>query len=245
MLTKQEDSLIDLLRQVKEILDKHNIEFWLDSGTLLGAVRNEKFIPWDHDVDLAIWQEVMTASVKTSITRDLRSRGFKVYCFYNHMTTKKVESLVDITFYWQIGKNAIFPRLIETNLVSKFLSLFSMILQAPYEHEVNFQLSHFLYNFVKGILVVISRSLPYWFRKPLAKILEVLYKKIGIKDVSWEIPDDYFKDLSTIKFYGMDFKVPSNTQKYLAYRYGENWKIPKRNWETNINDGAVVSFQQR
>ncbi len=31
-----ENNLIYLLHQLKEVLDEHNIEFWLDCGTLLG-----------------------------------------------------------------------------------------------------------------------------------------------------------------------------------------------------------------
>ena len=47
-------SLIDLMKKTVKFLDDHNITYWLDSGTLLGACRNGKFIPWDDDVDLAI-----------------------------------------------------------------------------------------------------------------------------------------------------------------------------------------------
>lgn len=47
-------SLIDLMEKTVKFLDDNKITYWLDSGTLLGACRNEKFIPWDDDVDLAI-----------------------------------------------------------------------------------------------------------------------------------------------------------------------------------------------
>ena len=47
-------SLLNLMDKTIKFLDDNNITYWIDSGTLLGASRNSKFIPWDDDVDLAI-----------------------------------------------------------------------------------------------------------------------------------------------------------------------------------------------
>lgn len=43
------------LYEIKEILDKFNIEFWLDYGTLLGAYRDKRPLQWDLcDIDLGV-----------------------------------------------------------------------------------------------------------------------------------------------------------------------------------------------
>ena len=52
--SKNVNLLMDLMKKTVDFLEDYNIVYWLDSGTLLGACRNNKFIPWDDDVDLAI-----------------------------------------------------------------------------------------------------------------------------------------------------------------------------------------------
>lgn len=38
----------------------------------------------------------------------------------------------------------------------------------------------------------------------------------------------------------MEFKVPAETEEYLVYRYGKNWKIPNRDYVHYKDDGAIV-----
>lgn len=43
---------LGILQHLADICRKHGIRFFLSNGTLLGAVKYEKFIPWDDDVDI-------------------------------------------------------------------------------------------------------------------------------------------------------------------------------------------------
>jgi len=45
------------LLDLKKVFDNLGIKFWIDGGTLLGAVRNKGFIPWDSDIDIKIRAE--------------------------------------------------------------------------------------------------------------------------------------------------------------------------------------------
>lgn len=42
---------------VKDVLEKNEVKYWLDGGSLLGAFRNGKMIDHDLDIDFAVLGE--------------------------------------------------------------------------------------------------------------------------------------------------------------------------------------------
>ncbi|MEG1836453.1 MAG: LicD family protein [Synergistaceae bacterium] len=54
MTTKLHETLLEILDVVDSICKKHNIQYFLDSGTALGAYRHHGFIPWDDDIDIGM-----------------------------------------------------------------------------------------------------------------------------------------------------------------------------------------------
>ena len=66
----------ELLRTVDDIFIRHGITYWIESGTLLGAVRHADLIPWDDDIDIVIPED--QADRLREILPDLTRSGLMI-----------------------------------------------------------------------------------------------------------------------------------------------------------------------
>lgn len=53
-LRKAQLRMVEILSEIDRVCRKHELTYWIDFGTLLGAVRHGGFIPWDDDVDICM-----------------------------------------------------------------------------------------------------------------------------------------------------------------------------------------------
>ena len=56
-LRKHQMRMLDMLIYFDNVCKEHNIKYWINSGTLLGAVRHGGFIPWDDDLDITMLRD--------------------------------------------------------------------------------------------------------------------------------------------------------------------------------------------
>ena len=223
-----EKAAIEVLGQVKEVLDKHGIKYWLDLGTALGAVRNGKLIPWDHDIDLGFFDDQI--SKITDASHELYDKGFAI----SKSHFRKKGCLICFNYYHQTGNNAMRDWIAIKNSGGKLLHCMNHILSIP-----NYEAVESGARSITKIFAKMSQFLPIILKKQCTRVISVLEPKIGSEIIKVVVPSHYFQNLETIPFYEMEFSAPSPVEKYLEYRYGEDWRIPKKDYIYYEEDGAI------
>jgi len=69
---------LQILNDVTDILDEYNIKYWLDFGTLLGVIRENRILPWDDDVDISIFEEDVDI-VENNVLPLLKKMRYRTY----------------------------------------------------------------------------------------------------------------------------------------------------------------------
>ena len=241
MPNPNESLLLELLKQVIEVLENHKITYWLDGGTLLGAVRDGKFIDWDNDIDIGSWDMDYKRDVKKLISLSLIDKGLSIGLYENNMNIRKGQVCVDVKFYLLKNNNAVEPKFMPRNTIGKILYILSKSLIAPNHISADHMKSFYGSTAVK-LSNLITQAIPLFMRPGLSKLMMAAFYQFGSEDITEVVPAIFFKYFSNMTFYGMTFKVPEKTEQYLVYRYGTNWLTPVKDWVTERDDGSIRNY---
>jgi len=80
-LKKNRDNAIKLLSIVINTLNEFNIKYYLDFGTLIGAIRDNGLIAWDDDIDITLLSEVDYKRIPDVLKKIKNKYKLRTYLF--------------------------------------------------------------------------------------------------------------------------------------------------------------------
>lgn len=80
-MNETQSTLLGMYKDVKAILEENGIPFYVHFGTAIGAVRHNGFIPWDDDIDIAVWRKDLPRIDK------ILSEGLDPDRYYYHISS--------------------------------------------------------------------------------------------------------------------------------------------------------------
>lgn len=236
VLRKAQLRMLDILVEIDKICTKHNIDYWLDYGTLLGAVRHSGFIPWDDDLDIGVLRKDYKRLLIV-LEKELPDQYFvqnkKNEKHYPYRWSKVVDKKSNIISIEEvtIEKNGlfidIFPLEKGNSRIKKSIEFFygrAFRRIRMYGHKSTklpiheYIISLFAWPFVSLIVIFIRSISPLFFNKNLIYSYGIgLMKSHSITAVF---------PLKNILFEGKKFRCPNNNDLYLTETYGNYMKIP-------------------
>jgi len=160
------EAAIENLKDIKKILDKFGITWWLDGGTALGAYRDKDFCEGDEDdIDICTWDNYL--GLKDIIIAEAKVMGFELHHDWElEIAITRNGSKIDL-FFNRKNKMDAYTHIYDGDRICKYVV----------------------------------------------------------------IPVHFYEKLEPIKFYDMDFLVPSPIEDYLSLKYGDwNTKIHRKDY---------------
>jgi len=232
------------LEEIRSMLDENGIVYWLDYGTLLGAVRGGKMIEWDYDIDLGTLDSNSTLLYK--MINNLKNHDINIYLKEENrgIVFEKNGVTIDLCTYHLDRNNAsvtIYEPITKLSTYLTFLiRIFSTVqFNRPSLYNIlsiNYLKHYFIeYNKSKHIQLILTYLVSFLLspqRKYILNMLIKMKKRTGIKKIELWSPKTLFSSFKWISFYNYQYRVPYKMEEYLVHRYGINWKTPIKKWDT-------------
>ena len=253
-LRKAQMRMLDMLIEIDKICRKHNIPYWIEYGTLLGAVRHKGFIPWDDDVDISVLQKDYKRLRKV-LLEELpsnyafqdgstdsyafdncgRVRDRKTYCYYPYFIKQKEQGLwVDITAFSFVNSYS----------CQRIVDFFYRRAYREIHHYGAVAYRSILYRLcTQGLAYLIF---------PFSWLAKTIMEQIGNHSkhafmMRWSFPPFVYHQeelfpLVEMEFEGHMFYAPACWHKHLTEVYGDYMQIPSEDKRKQLLDMKKVKF---
>jgi lipopolysaccharide cholinephosphotransferase len=228
-LLKTQKQLFEILCDIDEVCRKYKIKYSLDSGTLLGAVRGNTFIPWDDDADIIMAREEFERFYKI-----YNSRKDSKFTMERELWVYRIGNKLE-------GNNAVVDIFILDNVPDSYFKqelklIFIKILQGMLKQKPNYNeystinkvLSFILFYFGK----LFTDNKKFYFYNKVSKIGNSSLTgnkwayNYSFQFLNKKISSNIVKKYLDINFNNKSFQIFSDYDNFLKNIYGDNYMQP-------------------
>ena len=261
-----------LLEYFDSVCTSMGLKYYLVFGTLLGAVRHKGFIPWDADIDVAMFREDYETLKKEFIKQPndmlfyqhyeseknhssphavLKIKGTHVY--FNKVNASNYKPLYDGIYIdlFPIDNVSEDVKLqnAQVNRIARIRRFVSYKLAPVYSNTSAF--GKFVKLFISFVLKLISfhalfqkadKVMQKYDSNKNTKHVAILTDPLVFKKQLF--PRSVFGDGKFVDFEGKKFRVPVNAELFLSIRYGNYMELPpeKDRWKYLENAISKVDY---
>ncbi|MCX6194269.1 MAG: LicD family protein [Cytophagales bacterium] len=223
-MNPSQSRMLEILIDIDSICIKNGINYWITSGTLLGAYRKGEFIPWDDDIDVHILHQDVP-KLKQILCSDFKGK----YIWHDNITDKNFykfySKIRDINSTSQeIGgeKWAFNGLAIDVFPIEKIPSIFlKRVIDKLLNILLMAQINSCFKNIFMFLIYIIIRVIRYF-----SKIYFCGYTYSYGIPYYFTYPSEDIFPLGKIRFENRLFSCPAKVENCLIENFGVDFKVP-------------------
>ncbi|MBR2776991.1 MAG: LicD family protein [Prevotella sp.] len=240
LLRRQQMRMLDILLEVDKICKRHDIQYWLSSGTLIGAMRHDGFIPWDDDLDIEMMRsdylrlmEVLPKELPEWLALQNSDTDENYFFFYAKVRDRRSRMLEQNNYDRIWKEQGIYIDILPMEqhpiwlhkLTEKTVGHMYKIWRTSTDDQKAIKSVRRIFDFNDRILFPCLRFFTFPFSLFTSKVIT---SGMGIPFHNRRYAKEIFP-LTTHVFEGYQLPVPGNADAHLRHLFGDYMQLPDLN----------------